>query len=127
MSAGIDPRISIALETHEEASRRITELQQEIFEVGRKRAEAVALMYDCGLSYAKIGFKLGLSAARVQQIVATLARPDTNPNQHDDRATIEELIEASSLGTPEAKAIRDSVPVERAREVVRRSREVTRR
>lgn len=36
--------------------------------------------------------------------------------------TIEELIERSSLGTPEAKAIRESVDPERARHVVEASR-----
>lgn len=45
----------------------------------------------------------------------------------DDRRKlrhIEALIEASSLGTPEAKALRESVPVEVARKVVARSKEI---
>ncbi len=37
-------------------------------------------------------------------------------------SSIEELIEASSLGTPAAKAIRESVPVEAAQEIVRRAK-----
>ena len=39
-----------------------------------------------------------------------------------DERSIEELIEASSLGTPEAKAIRESVPIEMAQEIVRRAK-----
>lgn len=38
--------------------------------------------------------------------------------------TIEDRIEASSLGTPEAKALRDSVPDETARRIVARSKEI---
>jgi hypothetical protein len=44
--------------------------------------------------------------------------------QSDDRPTIEELVERSSLGTPEAKALRESVSPEAAAAVVRRSREL---
>lgn len=43
-----------------------------------------------------------------------------------DRRRIEELIEASSLGTPEAKALRDSVPDEVAKRIVARSKEIER-
>lgn len=43
----------------------------------------------------------------------------------DDRSNIEDLIEASSLGTPEARAARESVSPEHAREVVQRSKELT--
>ena len=42
----------------------------------------------------------------------------------EPRPTIDELIEASSLGTPEAKAHRESVPDEVARRIVERSREI---
>lgn len=35
--------------------------------------------------------------------------------------TVEDLIEKSSLGTPEAKALRDSISREHAQEIVRRS------
>lgn len=38
-----------------------------------------------------------------------------------DRARIETLIEASSLGTPEAKALRESVPDDVAAAIVARS------
>lgn len=38
-------------------------------------------------------------------------------------APIEELIEASSLGTPEAKAARESVPIEVAQRIVARAKE----
>ena len=36
--------------------------------------------------------------------------------------SIEDLIEASSLGTPEAKVLRDSVPAEQVRRVVELAR-----
>jgi hypothetical protein len=37
---------------------------------------------------------------------------------------IGDLIEASSLGTPAAKALRESVPIEQAQEVVRRANQL---
>lgn len=40
------------------------------------------------------------------------------------RERIDALIEASSLGTPEAKALRESVPDERAAAIVERSKEI---
>ena len=39
----------------------------------------------------------------------------------EEDSDIHDLIERSSLGTPEAKALRDSVSIETAREIVRRS------
>lgn len=41
-----------------------------------------------------------------------------------DERRICDLIEASSLGTPDAKAMRDQTPVEVARRVVARAREL---
>ncbi len=43
-----------------------------------------------------------------------------------DRQRIEDLIEASSLGTPEAKAMRERTPPDVARRVVARSKELAR-
>lgn len=53
----------------------------------------------------------------------------TGPTQHpasnsESRKRIEELVERSSLGTPEAKALRASVTDEEAARVVQRAREL---
>jgi hypothetical protein len=49
---------------------------------------------------------------------------DCETGNYATGADIDQLIEASSLGTPAAKALRDSVPIETARTVVARSREI---
>jgi DNA-directed RNA polymerase specialized sigma24 family protein len=51
-------------QVREEAERQATELQ-------RKRARALADMYAEGMSYRQIGATVGLSAPRIQQLVAT--------------------------------------------------------
>lgn len=52
------------------------------------------------------------------------AESKDGPWSNSDEDLISELIEASSLGTPEAKALRASVPDEVVRRVLARSREI---
>jgi hypothetical protein len=54
----------------------------------------------------------------------TRARMADRPTTTDDRPGIAALIEASSLGTPEAKALRESVSLERAQAIVARANDL---
>lgn len=77
----------------------------------------VALLREAGREWGPLG--VALTAAALTDpaaLVDRLTRPrDPNP------VPIEDLIEASSLGTPEAKRMRESVDPDRARAVVARA------
>lgn len=56
-------------------------------------------------------------------IAAALPHLTPAPQAEGDVREVEELVERSSLGTPEAKAARESTPIDVAQEIVRRSNE----
>ncbi len=69
----IDPEVKQqVLSRLAEATGRIVRLQEEISEAGFERASALAVFADHGMSYREIGELVGLSQARVGQMLASL-------------------------------------------------------
>jgi len=85
-------------------------------EYARHTGKGVLALVDVGID----GWSAKAQAQAAEEMAARRAALANGPQAGD----FDQMIEASSLGTPEAKALRDSVPDHVARQIVERSKQV---
>lgn len=72
--AVVESIVDRALAQYTEATAVLAEIQPRVKTEGRRRAEALAVLYDTGLTLKQIGKLVGISSPRVGQMIASLGR-----------------------------------------------------
>jgi len=102
-SSDLSPIAQHAKAIYDAQTERLATFQAAVEDASTRRAGALAALYDSGLSYKEVGALVGLSSARVGQIITALnrCRPATPASAGEPKAPQKTLAKDFDGGSGE--------------------------